>query len=391
MGPDRLICVSMAKRGRIECTGAPKAARSLPWNAFQSQGFWDFWDCVSVGLACRRFGLQSACVSLRFVALMKTKIKVAFIGAGNLANLFHYPSLAEMEDVELVAISDLVPQKLAETAKTYGVETRFANFREMLDKVECQAVYAIMPPQHVFEVALEVLQRKKHLFIEKPPGLTWDQCRQLAHVAERNGCLSQVGFQRRHAPLFVELKRRARERGALHQIVCAFYKNFIGQPPYYGGAIDILTSDAIHAVDMLRWLADSEPQAIASHVRALAGASYDNSFNTLVKFQSGCDGVLLLNWACGKRFLTMEAHANGISAFGELETNGRVYVDNKEQAEVLDPVAVAGSSKPIHVFGFYQESRHFIDCIQQGRQPISHLGDALKTMDLVRRIYAEQI
>jgi len=182
-----------------------------------------------------------------------------------------------------------------------------------------------------------------------------------------------------------------RERGALHQIVCTFYKNHIGQPPYYGGAIDILTSDGIHAVDMLRWLADSEPQSVASHVRALACASYENSFNTLVKFQSGCDGMLLLNWACGRRFLTMEAHANGISAFGELESNGRVYADNTEKPDLLDPVAVAGNAKSPHVLGFFQESRHFIDCVRQGRLPVSHLGDALKTMGLVQSIYTSQI
>jgi virulence factor len=321
---------------------------------------------------------------------MKTKLKVAFIGAGNLANLFHYPSLAEMADVELVAISDLVPQKLAETGRKYGVERQFADFRELLDKVDCQAVYAIMPPHHVFDVALEVLRRKKHLFVEKPPGVTVEQCRQLAQTAERHGCLTQVGFQRRHAPLFVELKRRVRDRGLLHQIVCTFYKNHVGQPPYYGGATDILTSDGIHAVDMLRWLAESEPRSVASSVRSLAGASYDNSFNTLVKFQSGCDGVLLLNWACGRRFLTMEAHANGISAFGELETHGRVYADNAETPETLDPATVAGNPKPTHVLGFYQESRHFMDCIRQERLPISHLGDALKTMLLVQEIYARR-
>jgi virulence factor len=240
-------------------------------------------------------------------------------------------------------------------------------------------------------VALEVLNRKKHLFIEKPPGVTRDQCRQLWHAAERNGCITQVGFQRRHAPLFVELKRRVRERGTLHQVVCTFYKNHIGQGPYYGGAMDILTSDGIHAVDLLRWLADSEPQSVASHVRALAGMTFDSGFNALVKFQSGCDGVLLLNWACGKRFLMMEAHANGMSAFGELETQGRIYADNKEEPMMLDPVAVAGSSKPTHVLGFYQESRHFIDCVLGQTLPTSHLGDALKTMELVERIYSNQI
>src|ERR1051325_3480295 len=103
---------------------------------------------------------------------MKTKLKVAFIGAGNLANSVHYPSIAELDDVELAAISDLIPEKLAATAKKHGIATQFTNYREMLEKVECQAVYAIMPPHHVYDVALEVLNRKKHLFIEKPPGVT---------------------------------------------------------------------------------------------------------------------------------------------------------------------------------------------------------------------------
>jgi virulence factor len=167
--------------------------------------------------------------------------------------------------------------------------------------------------------------------------------------------------------------------------------NHVGQPPYFGGAVDILTSDCIHVVDMLRWLTDSEPQTMASSVRQLAGAYYDNSFNALIKFQSGCDGILLGNWAAGRRFLRMEAHADGISAFGELETEGRVYADNKEQAVVIDSKEAARSSKPNHVTGFYQENRHFIDCVREGKLPVSHLGDALKTMELVRRIFADQI
>lgn len=324
----------------------------------------------------------------RVAVIMQAKIKVAFIGAGNLANLFHYPSLVEMDDVELVAISDLVPEKLATTAKKYGVEKQFGNFREMLDKVACDVVYAIMPPHHVFDVAIEALNRKKHLFIEKPPGINHEQCRQLALAAERNGCITQVGFQRRHAPLFVELKRRVRERGPLHQVVTTFYKNHVGQPPYFNGAVDILTSDCIHVVDLIRWLADSEPKTVSSSVRRLAGATYDNSFNTLIQFENGCDGIVLGNWACGRRFLTMEAHGAGISAFGELETNGRVYADNQEQPTILKPNEVAGSEERNRVLGFFQENRHFLDCVRAGKLPISHLGDALKTMDLVRRIVA---
>jgi len=45
------------------------------------------------------------------------------------------------------------------------------------------------------------------------------------------------------------------ERGPMTLCVATFYKNTIGATEhYYGGAVDILTCDAIHAVDTLRWM-----------------------------------------------------------------------------------------------------------------------------------------
>jgi hypothetical protein len=90
-------------------------------------------------LTCALFHFHRLFHSVACSGRMKEKIRVAFIGAGNLANQVHYPSLSEMEDVELVAISDLVPGKLAETGTKYGIAKQFTDFRDMLDKVECQA------------------------------------------------------------------------------------------------------------------------------------------------------------------------------------------------------------------------------------------------------------
>ena len=40
-----------------------------------------------------------------------------------------------------------------------------------------------------------------------------------------------------------------------------------------------------------------------------------------------------------------------------------------------------------HWLGFWHESRHFIDCVKEGRQPSSNFADAVKTWELIDRIY----
>ncbi|GAG42272.1 unnamed protein product, partial [marine sediment metagenome] len=159
------------------------------------------------------------------------KVEVALIGAGAMANEVHYPSLTEFPDVEMVGLCDLVEEKLRTTAETFHVEHTFKDYRKMLDKVKPDAVYILMPPHHLFDLVIECLNRKLNVFIEKPPGITSEQTRNMARLAEKNGCLTMVGFQRRFCPLIVEARRRVEERGPIIQCAARFMKNTLGSPP----------------------------------------------------------------------------------------------------------------------------------------------------------------
>lgn len=317
------------------------------------------------------------------------KVKVGMIGAGALSNAVHYPSLAEFEDVQITAICDIDESRLNSTADKYSVDHRYNDYKKMIQEVDLDAVYVIMPPHHLFDIVLYCLNSKLNVFIEKPPGVTSEQTRNMALTAERNGCLTMVGFNRRFIPLLVEAKRIVEERGEIIQCVATFYKNTIGSGPYYGGAIDILTCDAIHAVDALRWMG-GEVVKVSSDIRSLY-AEYDNSFNALMKFESGATGVLLTNWVVGKRVHTFEMHAKGISAFVDGDSSAYIYSDNKEEPLVLKAEEVAGSSETYKRYGFYSENRHFIDCIKENRMPETNFADAYKTMRLVDQIYRSQI
>ncbi len=315
-------------------------------------------------------------------------IRIGFIGAGSLANAMHYPSLAEFEDAQIVAICDLNEQHLNATADKYQVDRRYTNYRQMLEQVDLDAVYVIMPPHHLFDIVIHCLQAKKHVFIEKPPGLTTYQTASFAELAAKNGCLTMCGFNRRFIPLLAQSKSLVEEQGPIIQCTATFLKYHTGGR-YYNGAIDILTCDAIHAVDTLRWMG-GEVRALASTIHAYE-STFENSFNALIEFENGATGFLVTNWMVGRRVHTFEMHAKGISAFVDGDDCAHVYHGNQEAGRTITAQEAAGSDLRHKSYGFYFENRHFIDCIGQGCEPNTCFADAVKTMELVDRIYASRI
>lgn len=322
---------------------------------------------------------------------VKKTVKVAMIGAGGRATSVHYPSLRDMKDVSLVGVSELNEARMQKVADQFGIKGCYTNYVEMIEKEKPDAVYAIMPPHHLYDVAATVIQMGCHLFIEKPPAVTTEQARQLAILACKHKVLTGVTFQRRFAPVIRTGKALCEAKGPVHSAVATFYKCAVGGAPYYRGAIDILTCDAIHAVDTLRYLCGGEVVSVASDVRRL-GAEHCNVHLALVRFSSGATGVLLTNWMTGRRLFTVEIHSPGISVFGDPEEGGNVFADGKvEPAQVLNPAQLSGSSEDYIAYGTYAINRHFMDCVQKGKQPETNFDDAVKTMELVDAIYRGQI
>ena len=319
------------------------------------------------------------------------KVRVAIIGAGGRALSAHYPSLRDIPAAEIIAVADLDQDRLHQAADQFDIEGRYTSPVEMIEKEKPDAVYAIMPPHHLYDVAATVIEMGCHLFIEKPPAVTTEQIRQLALLAHKHKVLTGVTFQRRFAPLIRRGKALCAKKGPIHTAHSSFYKNTVGSGPYYRGAMDILTCDGIHAVDTLRFLCGGEVESVASDSRRLH-AEHWNVHLSLIRFSSGATGLLLVNFMTGRRTFAVEVHAPGISFFGDPEEGGQVFADNKsEPVEILDPFELSKSQESHRAFGAYDTNRHFISCVQQGRQPETSFEDAVKTMELVDAIYQSQI
>ena len=318
-------------------------------------------------------------------------VRVAIIGAGGRASMAHYPSLRDIPEAKLVAVAELDEQRLHKTCDRYNIKGRYSDYRQMLEREKPDAVYAIMPPHHLFDICATIIEHGCHLIIEKPPAVTTEQIRQLAALARRHKVLTGVAFQRRFAPVIRRGKTLCEKRGTVHTAHASFYKNWVGGTPYYRGALDMLTCDGIHAVDTLRYLCGGEVESVASDSRRL-DADHWNVHLALVRFSSGATGLLLNNFMAGRRMFSVEVHSPGISFFGDPEEGGQLYADNKtEPIDELAPSILAGSAEDYRAFGPYDINRHFVDCMLKGKDPETNFDDAVKTMELVDAIYRSQI
>ena len=304
------------------------------------------------------------------------KIKVAIVGAGSMVNSAHAPSLATLEEAALVGLCDLDLATAEETAGKFGIPKAYTDYRAMLEETNPEAVWIVLWPHLVVDIANTVIGLGKHVFMEKPPGVYTEQTRQMANNARKHNVLTCVGFQRRYMPITTHCRERVLARGPMYQCLSTFMKWYDGGP-YYGGGTDVLYSDVIHAVDTLRWMAGGEPKDVYSDIKA-HGTEYATAHNAFVRFDNDAVGFLQANWRVGARQLRLEMHGNGISCLISPEESAIIYEQGKPP-ETLVAAELAGGTEMFRI-GFLQEAKHFLHCIKTGQQPSSNLSDALRTM-----------
>lgn len=313
------------------------------------------------------------------------QVRVAVIGAGQMANMVHYPSLASLEDVEVVGACDLDADRLRATADRWDIAGRYTDWERMLDECRPDAVYVIGPPEIMYGIWCACLARGLDLFVEKPLGLTVHQARTLARLAREHGCITQVGFQRRTSPLLDRMLAAVRERGEVVHAVCRFYKN---DPRPMEIARDHMMDDGVHVIDTLRHICGGEVVAISDVSRRVIVDDV-NFITATLQFDTGAVGVLITSWTSGRRTFGVEVHGPGVMAEGDLEVGATVWTADGETA--FAAAEVAGSTELYRLGGFRAKSRDFIDAVRSRRPASSDFADALKTMVVAETILAHAL
>lgn len=305
-----------------------------------------------------------------------------------MANKVHYPSLAALKNVEIVAISDLDAQKMKDTADCYGIVNRYQDYRSMLDQQRLDGVYVIMQPQYMYDIVRDCLSRRLHVFCEKPLGLTLHQAETLSRLARQAGVVTQVGHQRRSSPILNVLLNACKKGGSVNHAVCEFYKCDMSAMEL---AADHMHDDCSHSIDTLRWICGGEVVRVEARFKRINTPDI-NWVHATLEFDNGATGVLINSWASGRRVFRVSIHSPGACADVELENKAFLY-ENGDYAGVEYDCKQVVNSDEFYVYGgFVEKSREFVDSIESGAcQVSSPFEDVVKTMRVLETIVAQSI
>lgn len=131
---------------------------------------------------------------------MAQQVRIGFAGSGGIATEAHLPALKEVEGVEIVALADVSKERAQAAAEKFGGKA-YADWREMLDKEEMEALYVCLPPDIHGEVELAACAKGLHLFVEKPIVMDMDTGMKIAAAIKEAGVISSVGYQLRYRPV----------------------------------------------------------------------------------------------------------------------------------------------------------------------------------------------
>ncbi len=123
-----------------------------------------------------------------------SKVRIGMIGAGNIANT-HLDSYKKVADAEIVAICDIDPERLKETADKYGIENRYNSVEEMLAAgLELDAADVCVWNCNHASCAIKALDAGLNVLCEKPMAYNTEQAEAMLEAAKRNNKLLMIGF-----------------------------------------------------------------------------------------------------------------------------------------------------------------------------------------------------
>jgi predicted dehydrogenase len=267
----------------------------------------------------------------------------------------HYPQLSLVP--ELVTVAEEVPGRAEEAAAQFGFASTTRDWREVVADPRIKAVSITAPNFLHREIGIAMAEAGKHIWIEKPVGLTAEDAGAVADAVGKAGVQGTVGFNYRNAPA-VEAAREliaSGEIGTVTHVRVRLFSDYAAHPEgaltwryeRERGGSGVLGDLASHGTDLARHLlgditsltADTAiflPErarptgATAGHSRASGGelgpVENEDYVSCLLRFASGARGVLE---AC--RVSVGEQNNYGFEVHG---TKGAVFWDFRRMNEL---------------------------------------------------------
>ena len=149
---------------------------------------------------------------------MKT-IRWGMIGCGAVAEVKSGPGFYKSHNSTLAAVTSADFELTRSFALRHGVARPYETTEQLLADPDIDAVYIATPPSSHKPLSLLVANAGKHVYVEKPMAMRFEECQEIVEACEKKGVRLFVSFYRRAMPRFLKVKEWL-DSGAIGDVRC---------------------------------------------------------------------------------------------------------------------------------------------------------------------------
>lgn len=307
-------------------------------------------------------------------------IKVAFIGAGDIS-LLHAEGIKACTNAELVGLWNITDDLAQEKSQKFGCRI-YPSAEALVNDPEIDAVFVITSLEAHHKYVLLALEAGKHVFVEKPVGVTIQEIEDMKRAAEKAGVICMPG----HNYIYESSVMRAKEllaSGKLGDLVSIYILYNIHHPEevaarYPGVIRQILT----HHSYICLFLAGKPTSlsAMKSVIHYEEITQEDLAMVTL-KMENGALGHFCASFAADDH--TGDPWTMMIKVIG---TKGATRFSYRDWVENT-PATVHSQTYSAYPYTIQQIDQYFIEeCLGKGKPPLSTLDDAIMAQRMIEGI-----
>lgn len=332
--------------------------------------------------------------------------KIGYAVAGLGVGKIHVESALGYDKCKLVAVCDLIPEKVKAITDKEPEVRGYTDFDELLKDEEVDIISICLPSGIHAEYAVKALEAGKHLLIEKPIDISVEAAMKIEEARVRTGKKVGCIYQNRNHAVMKPLKE-AIDSGKLGRIFLGtFAVKWYREQSYYDGELcwhgtwemdggGSLINQAVHTLDIMQWLMGDVASVTSTMSVNNHNIDTEDLTASIVRFKSGATAIFLSTTCCYPG-LSTDIQVYGTNGSVELDADVLktwkiVGEDECDEEDMLDRYGrgnrVACAYEPGIKYGHVTQIEDIVDAVIEDRDPQVVPLEAIKAVRIIEAIY----
>ena len=333
---------------------------------------------------------------------MSGDVRVAMLGTGFIAH-FRAQVYARLQGATVVAVLGRDPVKTRAFAEANGVPFAAADLDALLAGPEFDAVDVCLPNHLHAEAAVRMARAGKHILCEKPLGRTADEARTMLEAARAAGIIHCYGENLLFTPDMTEI-RSVVDRGIIGRPLWMRGRegHFGPHSPWFyrrelsgGGA---LLDMGCHVIGAFNLIGKRPAEAVFAHTPTLHhDTDCEDNALAIVRYADGLVGQAEASWTQrGGMAVAFEVWGDeGMVTYDRSGLSQPIKVFSRRQTDRYftekaehDTGWLFPTVQEYWRYGYYDQLRHFVECVRDGSAPLLTFEDGLAVNRIIDAAYA---